>query len=75
MRRYLQYLDERDILFLLLLSVQTVDNREGSHFEMKENSIRESVMLLEKILYLSTLQTNHTRYIIKTTGGVINGTP
>ena len=75
MRRYLQCLDERDIVSLLLLSVQTVDNREDSHFEMKENSIRESVMLLEKILYLSTLQTNHILYIIKTTGGVINGTP
>ena len=67
-------MDERDTLFLLLLSVQTVDNREDFLSETKENSIRESVMLQEKILYLSTLQINHIRCIIKTTGGVINGT-
>jgi hypothetical protein len=34
---------------LLLLSALIVDNREDSHFAMKENSTRESVMQQEKI--------------------------
>jgi hypothetical protein len=73
MRRFLHHLEVRSVSFLLQHSVQIVDNRGGSLFAMRENSIREHVMQQEKISYQYIVQISHIRCIIRTTGGVMLG--
>jgi hypothetical protein len=49
MRKYHQFFDDKNILFHHQLFVQIVDNKEDLVLEMKENFIKENVMLQKKI--------------------------
>jgi hypothetical protein len=51
MKKFHLLLIEKNIVFLLLLFVQIVVSKEDYHGEMKENYIKENVILQAKVLY------------------------
>ena len=69
----LQLSMERYIKFLLQPFALTAGNNVVLHFAMRENSIRGSVMLREKILFLVFHLRNKLLSMISNTGGVIIG--
>jgi hypothetical protein len=48
-KKFLPFLNEKDIISPLLLCVQTVEAKEDFHLEMKENYIKEIVTQLESL--------------------------
>ena len=67
-RKYHPFLVGRNISSLLRHCVLIAGNNVVSHFEMRGNSIRGSVMLRGKKCYRCFLQARHSKYIIQMSG-------